>query len=96
MWKSLLLNLASTESRIRKSTKTVIINYIKKTRNIEVVARILIEQGLRNTNFYVRERCLNLVPDAVAAERNVLFSRSGLNDARRLLEAVIVHLNDTN
>lgn len=44
----------------------------------------------------MRERSLNLVPDAVGAERYVLFSRSGLNDARRLLEGVIVHLNDNH
>ena len=56
----------------------------------------LISLGFENKNFYVRDRSINLVPDIIAAERAIFFSRNGINDARKLIENVIVHLKDKN
>jgi hypothetical protein len=90
----LLLNLADTDTQIRKSAKSVFLAFIARTRNIEAVIAQVLGPGLSSRNFYVRERSLNLVPDILAAEKAIFFSRNGINDVRKLIEAVVVHLND--
>lgn len=77
--------MADADSTIRKSTKRVFMSYIKKTRNFEEVVRIIIDKGLNNKHFYIRERCLNLIPHALSISKNIFKSRSGLNEARRII-----------
>lgn len=72
------------------------LGFIKRTRNLEFVAQQLCSFGFDHKNFYVRERAINLVPDVLLAGKEIFFSRNGINDARKLIENVVVHLADRN
>jgi hypothetical protein len=60
--------LCDTDKSIRKATKELLLTFLSKTHNIEVISRALIDKGLASSNYYQRERTLNFFPEIIIAE----------------------------
>lgn len=55
---SLIHNLAESNQEIRRSTKLVIDNFLKKTRNLELIIDYLIKFGFPAENYFLREKSI--------------------------------------
>ncbi|CAD8189260.1 unnamed protein product [Paramecium pentaurelia] len=91
----LIHNLADSDRQIRKSTKSIFLKFIAKTRNSEQVLELL-SDSFKNKNFYIRERSINLIPDIFIADKSIFCNRTGINEVRKVIESIIIHLNDVN
>ncbi|CAD8114319.1 unnamed protein product [Paramecium sonneborni] len=91
----LIHNLADSDRHIRKSTKSIFLKFITKTRNSEQVLELL-SDSFKNKNFYIRERSINLIPDIFIADKSIFCNRTGINEVRKVIECIIIHLNDVN
>ncbi|EAR98877.2 hypothetical protein TTHERM_00255680 (macronuclear) [Tetrahymena thermophila SB210] len=91
----LINNLAEPDQSIRRSTKLVIDNFLKKTRNIELIIDYLIKYGFSSENYFLREKSIGSSVRFLDICQNIFCSRSGLNDVRRLIENIIIKLNDS-
>ena len=95
---TLLTNLGSRQVEVRRISKRLLVAYVQRTGNVEqVIASIAQEgQGFSSGNFYVRQKCVKLLPRLLrAAGPGSLFtSQYSLNLMRRMLENAIVLLED--
>lgn len=82
--------LADPKAEIRKETKQIFINFIKKTRNSHLIIKSLLDFGLKSKHTLLRLRSLKPIIALLECEKTIFFSNIGVKLITQVLENIIV------
>ena len=86
--------LGEINEEIRNKILKLLLLYVEKTRNLTLILNCLSRVGFEDKNFFVRENCIKIIPKLLKYDPAIFFTKTGINEVRRIIENLIVSLSD--